>query len=381
MKICAIICEYNPFHNGHAYQLRQAKTLSNADAVVCFMSGSFVQRGEAAIMDKYTRAKHAVFAGADVVVELPTVFATSNAELFAKGGMRLLSSIPSVKHICFGAETADTSAFLAAAKHLNNEPSDVSKTIKALTGVGMSYAQARAQAFSAYIPSNMLTSPNNVLGLEYTRALLDGNADIEILPVQRLGGGYNDKTLQENFSSASAIREGIQKGDEVANTLPSFVYPDLPKDLENRLDCLEKFAVLSTDKNTLARVCDCTEGLENAFQKAAKSEKPLTQSLVSARYTASRIRRIALQNLLKIEESFIRQCLVNPLYLRVLAAKKERTDILSALAESEFPLITRVHDENILTGLAKRAFERDLFAENVRNLLYPIPSQEKNIFI
>ena len=107
MKICAIICEYNPFHNGHLYQLREAKRLSEADVVLCIMSGNFVQRGEAAILDKFTRAKHAVWAGADAVIELPSVFATSNAELFAKGAIHILSSIPEVSTLCFGCENAD----------------------------------------------------------------------------------------------------------------------------------------------------------------------------------------------------------------------------------------------------------------------------------
>ncbi len=378
MKICAIICEYNPFHNGHRYQLQRAREISGADAIVCFMSGSFVQRGEAAIMDKYTRAKHALLSGADAVIELPAVFATSNAELFAKGGVHLLSSIPDVKCLCFGAENADAAAYHRAAKYLNDEPEDVSKAIKALTGTGMSYAQARAQAFSEYIPIDMLTSPNAILGLEYTRALV--RKDIEILPVRRLGGGYNDETFKEDFSSATAIRARIQQGKEIVDNLPDCVREDLPKSLENALDGLEKYAILATDKDTIAKVCDCTEGLENAFKKAANSEKPLSQSLVSARYTASRIRRIALQNLLKIEEDFIRQCLQNPLYLRLLAVRKDNVRLLSALAESPFPLLVRAHDENALSGVAKRAFETDNFADNVRDLLYPTPKKEKNIF-
>ncbi|MBE7068853.1 MAG: nucleotidyltransferase family protein, partial [Clostridiales bacterium] len=122
MKICAIICEYNPFHNGHLYQLNLARERSDSDAIVCLMSGDFVQRGEASIMDKRIRANHALQAGADVVVELPTVFATSPAELFASGAIKLLSSIPTVNTLCFGAETADKLAFKSASKYLADEP-------------------------------------------------------------------------------------------------------------------------------------------------------------------------------------------------------------------------------------------------------------------
>ena len=117
MKFCGIICEYNPFHNGHLYQLQEAKKRSGADALLCIMSGNFVQRGEAAVLDKFTRAKHAVKAGADIVIELPALFATSNAELFAKGAISLLSAIPSVSTLCFGAENADKTAFLLAARY------------------------------------------------------------------------------------------------------------------------------------------------------------------------------------------------------------------------------------------------------------------------
>ena len=130
MKICAIICEYNPFHNGHLYHIQEAKRLSGADCILCLMSGNFVQRGEEAILNKFTRAKHAVLAGADIVIELPTIFATSNAEIFAKGAISLLSAIPSVEYLCFGAETANADAFLQTAKLLNDEPDEVSFKIK-----------------------------------------------------------------------------------------------------------------------------------------------------------------------------------------------------------------------------------------------------------
>ena len=198
MKICAIICEYNPFHNGHLYHLNEARERSGADAIVCVMSGNFVQRGEAAIMDKYTRARHAVLAGADAVIELPTVFATSNAELFAKGAIHLLSSIPNVESLCFGAENAEKTAFLLGARYLNNEPKEVSEKLKAEIEKGISYAKARAQAWAGFLPLDLLCSPNNILGLEYTKAILSNAADIEILPIKRKGGAYSDSTLQEN---------------------------------------------------------------------------------------------------------------------------------------------------------------------------------------
>ena len=370
MKICAVICEYNPFHNGHLYQLNEAKRLSGADALLCIMSGCFVQRGEAAVMDKFTRAKHALLGGADAVIELPTVFATANAELFAKGAISVLSSIPAVTTLCFGAEYADKEAFLHAATLLNNEPIEVSAKIKNLTGEGISYAKARTMAWDGLLPDALLTSPNNILGVEYTRAILECDAKIDILPIPRVGGGYNETALQEAFSSATAIRTAIQTGIEFSNALPTYVKADLPKTLTDRLDSIEKYAVLSRSEWEIAQVCDCTEGLENAFKKAALHPQSLEETLTSARYTSSRIRRIALQNLLKIEESFIRECLHSTLYLRVLGVKKDRADVLSALSNAHYPIIARAHDEDGLTNVAKAAYLTDRFAENVHALLY-----------
>lgn len=369
MKICTIICEYNPFHNGHLYQLTKAKALSGADAVVCVMSGNFVQRGEASIMDKYTRAKHAVLAGADAVLELPTIFATANAELFAKGGVKILSSIPSVNTVCFGAESDDKNAFIQSAKILANEPQEISLKIKELLQTGVSYAKARALAYEGTVDTKLLSSPNNILGLEYTKALLA--SPVDILPIRRVGNAYNDEDLSDNLSSATAIRNHLETAEKIKENLPEFVYQDLPKTAENSLDLLEKYAVLSKSEEDIKKVCDCTEGLENAFKKVAINGGDFVEELTSQRYTSSRIKRIALQNLLGIDETLIRSALSSPLYLRVLAVNKAKKDLLSALSESEYPLLLRAHDDEKLPPLAKSVYEKDLFAEKVYSLLYP----------
>ncbi len=380
MKICAIICEYNPFHNGHQYQLREAKRLSGADAILCIMSGNFVQRGEAAIMDKFKRAKHAILAGADIVIELPTVFATSNAELFARGAIHVLCSIPAVTTLCFGCENANKEAFISAAKKLNNEPEEISLKIKELVASGMSYAKARATAWSSELPPKLLTSPNNILGVEYTKALLNKISSIEILPIKRIGSAYNDNKMQENFSSASAIRASIENKTEMQGNLPNFVLNDFPEKLDKNLDILEKYAILSRSAKEIASVCDCKEGLENAFKKATLSNELLTKTLTSSRYTASRIRRIALQNLLNIKETDIRNSLQAPLYLRVLGIKKERLDLLTVISDSSFPLLVRSHDEKNLQEAAKMCLNKDIYAEKIYGLLYQT-NVEKNIFI
>ena len=381
MKICAIICEYNPFHNGHLWHISQARAISRANAILCIMSGNFLQRGEAAILDKYTRAKHAVLAGADAVIELPTAFATSNAELFAKGAIQILNAIPNVETLAFGAENADKLSFISAARYLNDEPKEVSDKIKSLVATGISYASARAQAWAGFIPMDILASPNNILGLEYTKALLSAKSSISILPIQRQGAGYADDSLHKNYSSASGIRAAIATGKCVNENVPEFVALDLPNDLHSDLELLEKHALISRSAQEIAKVCDCGEGLENALKRVAETNAPIVETLTSARYTASRIRRIALQNLLQIDEELIRDCLRNPLYLRLLAVKKERTDILSILGESKYPLLARAHDNEVLDGVARLCYQKDIYAEKIYSLLYPTPKERGSIFI
>ncbi len=380
MKICAIICEYNPFHNGHLYQIQRAKIESGADVILCLMSGNFVQRGENSIMDKYTRAKHAILAGADAVLELPIIFATSNAELFAKGAIHLLSSIPEIKTLCFGAELTDKNAFLLGARYLLNEPEEVSTRIQTELARGISYAKARTNAFAELIPIDLLTSPNNILGLEYTKAILSKELDIDILPIARQGNGYHDTATNGEFLSATAIRLALENGTLLQRAVPPFVLPDLPSSTKNILDSLEKYAVLTNPAKKIAQVCDCTEGLENAFKKVATSENSFVETLTSARYTASRIRRIALHNLLNIEETLIRSCLDIPLYIKPLAIKANHTELLSILGNGKFPFVLRAHDEDVLDGLAKQCFEKEQFADKIYQLLHTI-QPVKNIFI
>ncbi len=330
-------------------------------------------------MEKRLRAKHAVLAGAHLVIELPTPFATSNAELFAKGAIRLLATIPAVDTLCFGAERANEKDFLSAAALYNDEPPAVSQKIKTLMGEGLSYAKARATAYAPYLPEGFLTTPNNILGVEYARAILSQNASLRLLPIPRVGSGYKEESLTGEFSSATAIRQALCGGVSYQEALPDFVAADMPKEIENRLDGLEKYAILQNTAEEIARVCDCTEGLENAFKRAATETASLAETLTSPRYTSARIRRIALQNLLGIEEAFVRECLTSPLYLRVLAAKKERKEVLTEVSRSFLPTLIRGKDGAILEGVARRCLDKDFFAEKLYTLLYPA-STEKELF-
>ncbi len=382
MKICAIICEYNPFHKGHAYLIERAKTLSGADAVLCVMSGNFVQRGDAAVLDKFTRAKHAVLGGADAVIELPVPFVTANAELFAKGAVKLLFSIPEVEFLCFGVENATEAELLRAATLMNDEPTAVSEKLRALMATGLSYAKARAEAWKGILPNGILNTPNNVLAVEYARAVLAYHANVRLLPVKRVGGGYLDEELCGELSSATAIRNAVRSGVPATESLPPFVDTKEFFDPESRLNAVKNYAVLSKTTAQIAEVLDCSEGLENALKKAVlRGENNVATALTSTRYTRSRINRILLQNALNVTKKDVFEYLSSPLYLRLLAIKKESEKVLSALGNAAYPLLARPRDESVLKCEAKRCFEADKFAETLYAILTENKTEKIEIFI
>ncbi len=366
MKFCAIICEYNPFHNGHEYQIRKAKEITGADHVICLMSGNFTERGECAIMDKYTRAKHAVLGGADIVIELPTVFATSPAEIFAKGAISLLKHLPDTV-LVFGVENGTKDDFLSTSKKLIQENEFIKETIQNKLSEGLSPAKARAIAYEQITSNIDLTTPNNILGIEYTKAILEQNANIDICPIQRIDNGYNSQNI-DKFSSASAIRNNYLLQD-VSVALPDYVYNDLmqSKDVNSQLLFAERLAVLSSDLEEMKKICDCTEGLENAIKKQVFNEN-IVEEITSKRYISSRIRRILLHNLLKIEKQFIFECLENNLYFNVLAIQETKSnEILSKL--TALPILLRAHDENKLNALQLKCLSVTKYADEIYMLL------------
>ena len=389
MKICGIICEYNPFHNGHAYLLDQAKKYSGCDAAVCIMSGNFTQRGEMAVLDKYTRARHAILAGADAVVELPTVFAVSPAEIFAKGAVRLLASLPAFSCLAFGCETPDKQAFLRAAKNTENESSGFRNTLKKYLKAGASLTRARTQALQKEGDAQtaaFLSSPNNILGTEYVKALLACGSSADILPVGRIGADFSDGNLYKNFSSATAIRLAAaeKKWRAVRKNVPPFV----EKDLRNAADPslfkkLSLYAALKTDAEQLKKIVDCSEGLENrivAFAKSTSDYDELVAKTTSKRYISSRIRRILTAAALGIGEELVRKSLRGDLYLKVLAIRKDRADeILPELKRSAFPCITRRGDLSSLSKNASETYAADTFAADLYHLAAGIPAAESQM--
>ena len=225
MSTLGIVCEYNPFHKGHEYQIQQAKLLTGAEHVICFMSGNFLQRGVPAIADKHTRAEIALRCGVDAVFEIPFVYAASSARDYAHAAVCMMNALDGIDYISFGAECDDMDLLQRIAELTVNEPPQVSESIKKSVSAGISYGSARAAAISGYLQSQNLTgytssdldsilaSPNNILAIEYIAALIQTDSRIKAVPIRRILSEYNSTATDNDICSASAIRELLRSGD------------------------------------------------------------------------------------------------------------------------------------------------------------------------
>lgn len=389
MKVSAIIAEYNPLHLGHIKQIEYVKNTLKADKIIVIMSGNFTQRGEPAVINKFKRASEAVKAGANIVIELPTVFATSNAELFAKGAIKIINSINVVDTLCFGIESGTKQDYINLAREMNNESKEFKKILKEKLEGGISLAKAKFVAIKEMgktdLSESIISTPNNILGLEYTKALLTLNSNIQIEPLIR-ENIHNEKTLKKGITSAMSIREAIKQGNikKTKKYLPSFTYKDLslyPAQFDNLI-----LSSLITEKTeNLARISDCTEGLENRIKIQLKENlnlESLIQSVSTKRYTEARIRRIFLSCLLKIEKELIINSLNNNLYAKILAIGKNDKSFLSMICKnSVIPVLTRKSDSDNLIGIAKDCFDKDVLANDLYNLVSKEKTNQNNMVI
>lgn len=360
MKILVIICEFNPFHSGHEYLIEQAKRMSGCDAVLCIMSGNFTQRGEMCINGKYIRAKHAILGGADCVIQLPAPFAVAPAEIFASGAVKILSAIPDIKYLAFGCENADLDYYKNAEISLN-ESENFKTLLQNGLNEGDSYVKSYSRAFSSCGGDvRIVRQPNNVLGLEYVKSILKLNSKIKILPIQRIGGNFSDGTVYENYSSAFAIRNGLNN-EKVKKCVPEFVLNDLPKQFEtNEYENYLRYVLFNSEKSELKRIYGCGEGLENKLKSLENMPfGDIIRHTTSKRYSSSRIRRILCANALELYRDDCEKYLSANLYIKPLAVKRLAADkILSALSKSKYPVVTGIDTENLNTT-AKECFEQD----------------------
>ncbi|MGN0814255.1 MAG: nucleotidyltransferase family protein [Candidatus Coproplasma sp.] len=374
MKICAIICEFNPFHNGHAYLLDRARAESGCDFLLCVMSGSFTQRGEIAILNKFERAAHAVKSGADCVIELPAPFAVAPAEIFARGAVKLISSLPQADCIAFGCETPID--FFTVARTLIDESECFFSALAQNLDRGESFIKSFANAYSVCGgDGELLSSPNNILAVEYAKALLLSGKNIRLLPVKRRGSGYNDGKLADNFSSASAIRSNLDDPKIGAN-LPDYVLKDLNNcdfiSGENAWKKIARYALTCADADKLRSVYGCSEGLENRLKglQNLPYDKIISQA-TGKRYSSSRIRRILAANALNFSAEKTNGYLESAGYIKPLAVAKERADeVMSCLALSSFPVVVTGRDLNALDSPSRELFESSATADGVRDAAF-----------
>lgn len=379
MKVTGIIAEYNPFHQGHTYHLSRARELTGADRILVVMGGNFMQRGEPAIIDKYTRTEMALRNGADLVLELPAASATGSAEYFAEGAVELLDASGVVNELCFGSELGELEPLEKAAELLLEEPEDYQELLRAELKKGKTFPEARETALSAFLPEqSLLASPNNILAIEYIKALKRRKSSIRPLTIQRLGSYHGEDgqpagaphtvsgNLPESFASASTIRcqlHTLEKQIVTSCEQPAFgsLMTALAKELPPSSFGLLK-DVLLADRLVQAedfslplhyRLMQAKEPLE--FSVYLDVSEELSRRIYSLRqeftgwnafldlvrtrqYTRSRVSRALLHILLDIRQEEV----LPPTHLRVLGFRREASDLLSEIKKkSRLPLITK----------------------------------------
>lgn len=408
MNIIGVIAEYNPFHNGHKYLLDSIKSKFNPDGIICIMSGNFVQRGEPAVFSKWARTKMALNAGADLVLELPTCFATSTAEIFAESAISLFEQTKVVKSISFGVEADCRKELLFLSKILCDEPILFKKNLKTYLQHGISFAAAREKAIIKYLEntksplshhklSDLLKRPNFILALEYTKAINKLDSDINILPILRKGSAHDEKNVNTKFPSATAIRavlktlehkkydklifEKISKGiplwcqNIIYNEIKSGRGPVFLHDIEPYI----LYILRRIPTFEIAKFFDVKEGLQNRIKRAAITSTnidELIENIKSKRHPEAKIRRILLHILLNIDKEIVLQR--KPLYIRVLGLTPNGGKIIKTIKkQSKIPIITRAASYKSLKGKARSMFEIDLLSSDIYALFFTNPKNRQ----
>jgi predicted nucleotidyltransferase len=376
MNFCGIICEFNPFHNGHEYIIQQAKKLTNSE-VVCLMSGDFVQRGEPAITDKYTRAKFAVNSGASAVLELPTIYACSNAENFAYGAVKILNAL-GVKYLAFGIEETSLEVLKKIA-NLKFENSDKFQTnIKSEIENGKNFNTALKRGIAKTLESKdifeILEKPNNILAVEYLTALLKTNSKIIPVAIERIDNGFCSLEKKQNYASATALRKELEDGNNISNYVPknANLFNFFNKNYQKTLKTLQILKIKQISETELSKLYDYNEGLEFRIKKACQvhqSFDEIESFIVSPRYRISRINKLLLYPLLNITKEIIALSKITKPYAKVLAINKEKKELLSK-NKSKINLIASNNDYKNLSQRQGKIVQIDLDASTIYNTIF-----------
>jgi predicted nucleotidyltransferase len=363
--ITGIITEYNPFHKGHEYHLQKAKSDTGAYGIVCVMSGNFMQRGIPGIIDKWKRAEMAVKNGVDLVLELPLVYSISSAEHFAFGSVSLLNSLGIVDYLYFGSEEGNIDTLKNISKTLVSEPYEYKMLLKNNLKQGLPFHLSRANALNDFFNSDnildIISNSNNILGIEYIKALLKLNSSIIPKTLKREGSSYNDTNLCSSFSSATSIREHLKKNSlhELVDVLPKVSYDILqnlsssnyPFIFEDDMFKYIKYKLFTNEKSLL-NLPDVSEGLENKIFKEIFNSNSLNELILnskSKRYTYTRISRILAQSFLNLEDfNLLNLSKTKPPYARVLAFNAVGRNMLKNIkTKGNIDIVTKIPKNNL----------------------------------
>ena len=366
MKITGLITEYNPFHNGHLYHLNSGKRDTNCQGVISIMSGNYMQRGNPAMIDKWNRAKMAVLNGVDLVIELPLIYSLASAETFAFGACNILNSTNVVDYLYFGSEEGNIEDLSSIASLLINEKEDFKNSIKEYLDLGLPYHTARANTICKILKDdkykNILNNSNNILSIEYLKALKKLNSSIVPLTLKREGSNYNDNNLHSSLSSATSIRKVFKENLDInllSNSLPeeSFNLIKSLKDTKYSFVFDESFFPylkykLLTEGNNIVKLQDVSEGIENKILKEivnSNSLDELISKVKSKRYTYTRINRILTSFFIGLDNYNLKELYKEePKYIRPLAFNETGRKILKLIKEnSDIKIITKVGNNDI----------------------------------
>lgn len=387
MRVNGIIAEYNPFHNGHKYQMEESLRRTSADYTIIVMSGCFVQRGAPALLDKYRRAEMALRCGADLVLELPTLYAASSAEYFASGAVALLDRLKVVTHLCFGSECGNVTVLSRIAEFLEEEPADYSAALKNFLQQGYSYPNARVNALMQLYPLlndhwQVFSFPNNILGIEYIKTLYRRKSAMEPITVKRTGAGYHDRQTDNLFCSALALRQALYAGSgleqlchhmpkEAGRVLTDSIAKNKPVRTNDFSAMLHYKLLLERDQG-YEKYHDVSHDLSSRIQNCLGEYTDFdsfSDLLKTKQMTYNRISRCLLHILLNITQADMdtgKKLDYTP-YARVLGFRRDAAPLLTAIKEqSSIPLVTKLADApSILAPEALSLLRMDILAGEV----------------
>ena len=393
MKICGLITEYNPFHNGHIHHMKEARELTGADYLVVVMSGNYVQRGTPAIIDKYERARMALDGGADLILDLPVLFSTASAEVFATSAVNLLNQLGCVEYFCFGTELGTLEPLNMIADVLNKEPREFSEDIRSMIRTGMNYPTARSMALENYFSGRIenlgtiLESPNNILGIEYLRALKRLGSHMKPYTIRRWATEYHSHTTYADVASATALRNMLYEEDGLERITP-FVTPYTAREFSLQYGITTPIRAndfsqilqyrLETEKEHLTDYYDFSQDLADRVNNLLPDVyifKEWAQALKTKTYTRTRINRALLHLILNIREEDILPYREEDycMYAKILGFRSTALPLLSEIkANTALPIISKMADaKNMLTPLAMKLLKFDVDSTNIfRNIVY-----------